>query len=173
LSTYLGEDFLGKKRILSKEGAERIRKRIILMSVISMAIGALLTPLLVGFISAFYMPRDTFFQFVGILLVGKAVLLTKSVRSFHHHAIGTPRNRVFLILIYVTYLGVVFEVLRQTYAWTLSYVAQRQWLQLASDVSALVFGRAMAGVLLLGLLNAIFVSLITDRRLRRTNAGDK
>src|SRR3990172_9307093 len=64
LSTYLVEDeFIGLGERLSEKEAEKLRRKIILVSIVSMAIAALLTPLVVGFISAFYMDNGTFILF--------------------------------------------------------------------------------------------------------------
>jgi hypothetical protein len=109
LSTYLVEDdFLGLGELLTTEQAERLRKKIILVSILSMAIGALLTPLIVGFSSAFIMDKDVFVQFITILLMYKVVLLSKSIYQFHLYTVGSTRNILFLGFIYFCYLGVVF-----------------------------------------------------------------
>jgi hypothetical protein len=175
LSTYLVEDdFIGLGERLTTEQAERLRKKIILVSILSMTIGALLTPLIVGFSSAFYMSNDVFIQFIVILVSYKVVLLSKSIYQFHLYAVGSVRNRVFLGLIYFCYLGVVFEVLRTSFFWTVPYVHTGEWSNLLSDLSALVFGKALVGILILSLLTAVFVSLITDREIRaRAISGDE
>lgn len=175
LSTYLGEDyFIGLGESLSGKQAEKLRKKIILVSIVSMAIGTLLTPLVVGFLSAFYMSKDTFIQFVSILLFYKAVLLIKLIYQFHLYSIGSLRNHIFLGFIYVCYLGVIFEVLRTSYYWTAPYVQLRDWTNLLSDLSSLFFGKALVGFLILSLLTAVFVSLIADREIRhRAISGDE
>ncbi|MFH1008955.1 MAG: hypothetical protein V1800_15890 [Candidatus Latescibacterota bacterium] len=167
LSTYLVEDdYGGLGERLTTEQAESLRKKIILISIVSMAIGALLTPLIVGFSSAYFMSRDVFIQFIIILLMYRVFLLSKSIYHFHLHAVGSTRNRILLGFVYLCYLGVVFEVLRTSYNWTFSYVQAGKWSDLFSDLSALVFGKALIGVLVLSLLTAVFVSLITDREIR-------
>ncbi|MHB9074319.1 MAG: hypothetical protein ACYC6G_12420 [Desulfobaccales bacterium] len=167
LSTYLVEDKdirLGEQ--LTTEQAEKLRKKIILVSIISMVIGALFTPLIVGFSSAFFMGKDVFIQFIFILLIYKVILLSKSMYQFHLYIIGSFRNLLFLGFIYFCYLGVVFEVLRKSFKWTFPYVQAGNWGGLLSDLSALVFGKALIGILILSLITAIFVSLITNREIR-------
>jgi hypothetical protein len=166
LSIYLVEDDLKSGEQLTTEQAERLRKKIILVSILSMAIGALLTPLIVGFSSAFFMDKDVFVQFIIILLIYKVMLLSKSIYQFHLHAIGSALNLLLLGIIYFCYLGVVFEVLRTSFNWTLPYVQGGNWGGMLSDLSALVFGKALIGILILSLFTSIFVSLITDREIR-------
>jgi hypothetical protein len=167
LSTYLAEDyFFGHGKEISRESAELIRKRIIVVSLVSMAIGALLTPLVVGFISAFYMPKEVFFQFLSIFILYKSIRLLKSILDFHSHSIGSRRNLFLLGSVYVCYLGVVFEVLRKTYYWAAPYVKSEKWVDMLSDLSNLVFGQFVIGVVLLALLTTVFVNLIADRKLR-------
>jgi hypothetical protein len=167
LSIYLVEDdFIGTGERLTDDQAEKLRKKIILVSILSMAIGALLTPLMVGFVSGFYMSKEVFIQYVVILLIYKIVFLSKSIYQFHLYAVGSVKNRIFLGFIYFCYLGVVFEVLRTSFYWTLPYVHSKEWVNFFSDLSSLVFGKALVGILILSLLTAVFVSLITDREIR-------
>lgn len=64
LSTYLAEDeFYGEGERLTEQQAETLRRKIIRVSIISMGISALLTPLAVGFVSAFYLSNEVFFSF--------------------------------------------------------------------------------------------------------------
>jgi hypothetical protein len=65
-------------------------------------------------------------------------------------------------------------VLRTSFFWTVPYVHTGEWSNLLSDLSALVFGKALVGILILSLLTAVFVSLITDREIRaRAISGDE
>jgi hypothetical protein len=175
LATYLIEDdMIGLGERLTPDQVEKLRKKIIVLSVVSMTIGALFAPLLTGFISAFYMTKEIFIQFMVIFILYKAIFLVKSIVQFHHHAIGTVRNRVILSAIYVSYLGVIFEIMRSTFNWTAPYVQSGSWSNLFSDLSTLIFGKAILGILILGLLTAVFVSWITDRELReRVISRDK
>ena len=61
----------------------------------------------------------------------------------------------------------VFEVLRKTYSWTKPFVLVGDWTNLLSELSSLVFGKVLVGVLIVSLLTAVFVSLIADREVRR------
>lgn len=172
LSTYLGEDYMyGTGERLTDKEVDALKRKIIVVSLVSMAIGALLTPLFVGFIGAFYLPKDVFLQFLTVLLIYKAVLLTKSITTFHHHSVGSLRNILLLMTVYVCYLGVVFEILRNTYSWTSKYVGNSNWMGLLSDLSTLVFGEFVIGIVLLSLFTSVFVSMITDRRLRENVLG--
>ena len=102
LSTYLVEDeFIGLGERLTDDQADKLRKKIIVVSIISMTIATLLTPVIVGFLSAFYMDKETFFQFIFILLSYKVILLIKSIYQFHLYAVGSIRNRFFLGFIYI------------------------------------------------------------------------
>lgn len=168
LSTYLVDgEYADCSEPLSTKEADKLRKKIIFISIISMVVGALLTPLVVGFISAFTMNKELFLEFVTILLLYKAVLVSKSVYEFHYYSIASTKNRIYLGVIYFIYLGVVFEMLRSSYHWTLPFVESSRWLDLLSNLSSLLFGKVIIGMFILSLLTAYFSSLITDREIRK------
>lgn len=168
LSTYLVDgEYADCGEPLSTKEAEKLKKKIMLVSMVSMLVGALLTPLYVGFASAFFMDKELFIQFVSILLIYKTVLLFKSIYEFHYHLIASAKNRMFLGIIYFVYLGVVFEVLRNSFTWTLPFVKSGDWLDLLSSLSTLLFGKVVIGIFLLVLLTSYFSSLVTDRDIRK------
>lgn len=169
LSVYLGEDFFMGAGNLTDKQAEDLRRRIILKSMISMAIAVILTPLVTGFVGAFFLTADTLLQFIVVLVAFKLVGISRAILNFHRHAVGTTRNKIFLGVIYFFYLGVIVQMLTSAYEWTSPYVESRSWGALLSELGGLVFGKVVVQGLVVALLTAFFVSLVADRRLREQN----
>ena len=169
LSVYLGEDFVGRGTELDRRATSKLRRQLVVTAVISTAVAAVLVPVVVGFCTAFYLDTETFYQFIAIFLAYKALVLCRSVNRFHWHAIATPANRGLLVVVYLCYLGVIFEMLRTTYTWTQPFVLRDDWTGLASSIVSLVFGRGVAGALILAAVTALFVAWVTDPKFRDRN----
>lgn len=170
LSVYLAEDYMICAGCdLTEKQAEKLRKKIILTSIVSASLDTILIPILIGFIAAFYLPSDVFTQFLVVLVVYKVITVTTSVRNFHYHSIGNRRNIAFLIFIYIVYIGVAIEMLKTSYSWTTPFVLAGNWYGLWSAFTALVFGKIIAQGLVLAVLVAIFTNYIADREIRKKN----
>ena len=83
---------------------------------------AVVIPLAIGFLTAFYLPPHVFTQFLIVLLIYKALTISNSLKNFHYHSIGSKRNIALLIIVYIAYIGVVIEMLRTSYSWTKPFV---------------------------------------------------
>jgi len=172
LSIYLGEDdFYDTSERMSEKELESLRRKIITISIISMAIGAVLTPLFTEFVGAFFLTHETLLQFVFVLIAVKSIAIYKSLVGFKYHALSSRRNQVLLGFIYICYLGVVVEMIRSAYWWAFPYVETSRWRDLLSDLSSLVFGKVIVQGLVFTLLVALFVSFIADRKLRQEDDG--
>lgn len=168
LATYLGEDyFLGGD---SDEGvAERLRKKIVVDSVMSVALSALIVPLFAGFVSAFFLPAELLSSFIVIFLLYKLVGIVQAMVAFPRHAIGTPRNLVMLGLTYIGYLGVASEMILKSYRFASPFVALQDWGGLFASTADLIFSRVIAEFLLLAVLTSIFATMLLDRKVRDEN----
>lgn len=170
LALYLKEDYwLGEDQ--SDEEAEGLRRRLILRSIGSIALAAVAIPALAGFLGSFFLTRETLAQFLVVLVAYKLVGITRAIRDFHQHARGSARNRLLLSVIYFLYLGVMVQMVRAAYLWAAPFVARGEWAGLASAVSDLIFGKAIAQGIILAALTAVFVSLLADRKVRQENIG--
>jgi hypothetical protein len=173
LSVYLAEDFFyGEGGELSKEQAEKLRRKIIFTSVVSASIDAVVTPLVVGFVTAFFLPPLLFKQFLFVLILYKTVAIIASIRNFHRHAIATKRNFGLLILIYACYLGVVYQMLVTSFNWAYPFVLANDWMGLWSSLSGILFGKIIAQGIIFAILVAIFANYIADRKIREKNVSE-
>lgn len=168
LALYLGEDyFLGGEP--NENAAERLRKKITLTSVISLALSAIVIPAFAGFGSGLFLPSRLLAQFILVFLAYKAVGIIRAVIDFPKHAIGSARNISLLCVIYVGYLGVASEMIVKTYRFARQYVEAGDWTGLAGATADLVFSRVIAEFLILTVVTTFFSSAIMDREVRREN----
>jgi len=172
LSVYLAEDyFICTGCDLPEDQAEKLRKRIIYTSIISASLDAVVIPLAIGFLTAFYLPPHVFTQFLIVLLIYKALTITNSLKNFHYHSIGSKRNIALLIIVYIVYIGVVIEMLRTSYSWTKPFVLAGNWTGLWSALTAFIFGKVIAEGLVLAVVVALFANYIADREIRKKNVS--
>lgn len=168
LARYLGEDyFIGGEP--DDDVAERLRKKIVITSVLSVALSALIVPGFAGFVSAFFLPAPVIQQFIIVFLAYKLVGIVKAIAAFPTHAIGTRRNIAILALIYFGYLGVASEMILKTYHFARPYVDASNWSGLLASTADLIFSRLVAEFLLLAIITTVFSSLVMDRKIRSEN----
>lgn len=168
LAHYLGEDyFMGGEP--DEDRAERLRKRILTTSVVSLMLSALVIPAFAGFGSAFFLSRHLLDEVVGVFLVIKAVGIVRAIVGFSAHAVATPRNRMLLVLVYVGYLGVASRMIVKTYDFARPFVERHNWVGLLTAATDLIFSRVIVEFLLLALISTAFTTFIMDRKLRSQN----
>lgn len=172
LSTYLGEDdFYDEGWRLDSSKAESLRRKIILTSIVSATIDALVVPLLVGLLTAFFLEEVVFFQFVVILVIYKLITIVISLRNSHLHILDSRWKNGLLAFVYIAYIGLIVEMMRTAYFWAVPFVVSSDWLGMLSSLSEFVFGKTLAQGLLFAFLVAIFSNLIADRKLREQNVS--
>lgn len=170
LSYYLGEDyFIGYGSRLNDSELKRLKNKITRDSIFSIVISALLIPILAGFIYSFYLTKDVFIQSVIVIGFYKGFNIIRAISDFKYHAVATKQNIVFLIVIYLGYLGVFIQMIFKAFTWTYKYTSAKDWSNLFSDLSDLIFNQAIAQFLILALLSAIFVNLLTNKDIRDEN----
>jgi hypothetical protein len=167
LSIYLGEDyFYGDGRNLRGEDIERLRKHIINVSMVSAALSVIITPLLGGFFSAFFLPRDSFLGFCIIFIAYKLIGMTEAALDFGKHAVANKKTMTWFLLVYLIYFGLFLYVFGTTYDWTEPFVSQGDWIGLFKNIHSVLFGKYIFSVLIIAFLARFAYSAITDRELR-------
>ncbi len=168
LAHYLGEDyFTGGEP--NEAAAESLRKKILLTSVLSIALSALVIPAFAGFGSAFFLTSAMLRQFVLVFLVYKAIGIIRALADFPTHAVGTKKNTLLLVLIYIGYLGVASRMIIRSYGFARAYVEKSDWMGLLGSTSDLIFSRVVAEFLLLAVITTAFTNYIMDRKIRAEN----
>ncbi len=168
LAHYLGEDFfLGGEP--NEDQAERLRKKILTTSIVSLMLSALVIPGFAGFGSAFFLSHRLLDQVVFVFVVYKSVGIVRAIVAFSTHAVATPRNRIFLVLIYVGYLGVASRMIVKTYGFARPFVERQNWVGLLTSATDLIFSRVIVEFLLLALISTAFTTFIMDRKVRSEN----
>lgn len=170
LSTYLAEDYFVLSGIdLSGEEIGRLKKKIIRDSAISMLISAIIIPVLSGFIFAFIFEADIIPTIIAGIILFKTYFIGKAIRDFKTHAVGSLRNISLLIIVYIFYLGVFGQLCFNSYVWTKPFIKSGNYLDLFSNISNLLFSKAIAQGVVLAALSAFFGNLITDKSIRDEN----
>lgn len=170
LAVYLGDDWWYGGS--SEKGSQRLRRKILVWSIVSLTISAILIPIIVGFSGAFFLTRQTLAQFLIVFVAYKSVGIVRAIREFPTHAVGTRRNKILLTVIYVAYLGVAVQIVTETYAWTTPFVNTGDWGGLAAGVGHLVFSEVIVQYLFLAVLVALFVGYLTEREPTALPDGD-
>jgi hypothetical protein len=108
-SEYFGDmDFYGVGDDITPKQKRALKNRIIAISILSIVIGVVVTPALIGFIAATYLSVSDFFQFLAILGVVKGALLVHSwVRLKWHAPFYELNKRLGVAGLYVGYLVLV------------------------------------------------------------------
>jgi len=170
LSYYLGEDyFIGYGSRLEDKELKSLKNKITRDSILSIVISALLIPILAGFIFSFYLSKEVLVQSLVIIALYKLFNIIHAIKDFKYHAVATTKNIIFLSIIYIGYLGVFIQMILKAYNWTYNYTSSKDWTNLISDLSDLIFNKAIAQFLILALLSAIFVNLLTNKDIRDEN----
>src|SRR5262245_41689226 len=100
---YFNEDnFYGVGEAMSAAEKATLRTRIRLLAIVSMIFATVVAPWLCGFLSAFYLTKEQFLEFVWFLMVVKSLLIAKALYELREHAwfIDTSNSFKFLVLIY-------------------------------------------------------------------------
>jgi hypothetical protein len=170
LSYYLGEDyFMGIGKDLKNSDLERIKKKIIIDSAISIFISAIAIPSIAGVLFSFFLTNELFVQSVYAILLYKSINIIRAILNFKDHAIASKKNIFILIIIYIGFLGVFYQLLNNAYEWSRPYVEQDNFKGLLKSLSELIFNKGIAQGLILAALAAFFGNLLTDKKIRDEN----
>lgn len=170
LSYYLGEDyFIGEGAELSEIELKKLKKKIVVDSIVSALISTILIPAIAGFIFAFIFSKEILIQSLIAIFVYKFVIVSMAVWNFKYHAIATPKNIFFLIIIYIGYIGVFIQMIRTSFNWASPLIEIKDWSGMANGLADLIFTKGIAYGLIFALVTAIIVTLITDKEIRNEN----
>lgn len=170
LSYYLGEDyFIGEGAELSEAELKKLKKKIIIDSIISTLISAVLIPSIAGFIFAFIFSKEVLIQSLITIFIYKLVIVSMAVWNFRHHAIATRKNIFLLILIYIGYIGVFIQMIRTSFNWASPFIEIKNWSGMANGLADLIFNKGIAQGLILAAVTAVIVALFTDKEIRNEN----
>lgn len=170
LSYYLGEDyFMGLGSQLSESELKKLKKKIIIDSIFSTLISAVLIPTVAGFIFAFIFSKEVLIQSLIVILIYKVVIVLMAIWNFRNHAIASTKNIVLLIVIYIGYIGVFIQMIRTSFNWASPYIKNKDWSGMASGLADLIFNKGIAQGLILAAVTALIITFFTDKEIRNEN----
>jgi hypothetical protein len=170
LSYYLGEDyFIGLGSELNESELKKLKKKIIIDSIISTLISAVLIPTIAGFIFAFIFSKEVLLQSLISIFIYKLVIVSMAVWNFKYHALAKTKNILLLIIIYIGYIGVFIQMIRTSFNWATPYINNNNWTGMANGLAELIFNKGIAQGLILAAVTAIIIALFTDKEIRDEN----
>ncbi|MGB1218290.1 MAG: hypothetical protein ACPG4W_00780 [Flavobacteriales bacterium] len=170
LSYYLGEDyFIGEGAELSEVELKKLRKKIIIESIISTLISAVLIPSIAGFIFAFVFSKEVLIQSLIFIFIYKLVITSMAVWNFRYHAIASQKNIFLLILIYIGYIGVFIQMIRTSFNWAGPFIEIKNWSGMLNGLADLIFNKGIAQGVILAAVTAVIITLFTDKEIRNEN----
>ena len=115
------DDFYRVGKAQTPAQKKKLRKRIVAVSIISMVASTIISPVFCGTLSAFYLTREQFKQFIWFLIIIKVLTLSWSLNKARK-ASFVERSRSFrwVILLYLFYLFVIWRLLTMTNYWVAS-----------------------------------------------------
>lgn len=167
LSLYLGNDFpYNDIDNLTEADIELLRKRIIIISLISIPLFAIVTPFIGGFLSVFFLPQESFLGFCAIFICYKLFGMIEAAHDFGSHAVANKKTMMCFLFIYLVYFGVFLNVFGTTYDWAKPFVSTGDWIGLLKSSYFELVKNIIINALILGLLSGLAYTAITDRKLR-------
>ena len=134
---YFNEDwFYGDGQSMTGEEKGRLRHRIQATAVLSMVFATIVAPWLCGFISAFYLTTNQFMEFLWSLIVIKAILIGWVLLKLRRESLAATKGNSFyyLLLLYISYLFLVWRGLTKSYEWTHSNLEGKGFFGLAAGL---------------------------------------
>lgn len=116
---YFNEDwFYGDGLTMSETQKRSLRTKLRLTAIFSMFFAAILAPYLCGFTSAFYLTKNQFVEFLWFLLAAKTLILIFVLKRLREESPAARKSFHYIILIYVTYLFLIWRGLTKAFEWT-------------------------------------------------------
>lgn len=162
-SQYFNEDYFYTGASQTPKEKNRIRKKIISISVFSMVFSTVLNPILAALFAAVFLSPPQFAEFFWFLVTVKFLLISKSLYNTRHISfVGSSSSFPWLALIYLVYFVAVLRIVDTAYDWALGQVAAngiKEMLLNAVDFVIVDFG---IYIIVAGLLGAAISYWMTD-----------
>lgn len=134
------------------------------ITVFSAFLDAVVIPLLVGAVIAWWLSPRLFTWFLAAFVTVKVLELSKGAWDFRRRHAGPTDKAWVLILIYIGYVLVCYEMLRTSFAWAHPAAAQYDVVTFFQNAGALVFGKLVVGILLISVIGVLFSEYVLHTR---------
>jgi hypothetical protein len=113
------DDYYQIGRSQTADEKEALRKRIVAISVLSMVMSTVIAPVLCGFLSALYLTKEQFIEFVWFLVIVKIILLVFSLNKIRSISfVKASKSFLGVIALYLLYLYVIWRIVTMVHDWT-------------------------------------------------------
>ncbi|KQO81186.1 hypothetical protein [Rhizobium sp. Leaf262] len=162
-SQYFNEDYFYEGFNQTPKEKNRVRKKIISISVFSMVFSTVLNPILAALFAAVFLDKSQFIEFFWFLAIVKFLLISKSLYSTRHISfVGNSSSFPWLALIYVIYFVAILRIVDTAYEWAAAQVTTngvKEMLLNAVDFVIINFG---IYIIMAGALGAAISYWMTD-----------
>jgi len=165
---YFNEDnFYGVGDAMSDAEKAALRTKIRLLAVLSMIFATVVAPWLCGFLSAFYLTKEQFVEFVWFLMIVKSLLIAKALYQLRENAwfVETSNSFKYLCLIYVAYLVLILRGVTKSYAWASSNLSASGFLGTLWGLLDYAYVDLFINVIVVALATWAITTRYTDPRL--------
>lgn len=167
IAVYFGEDYpIYEGSALSPVDAQALRNRIRRVTVLSLCIAAIVVPLASGFLCVFFLNPNMLTVTLLLIVSYKAFKIWDALKSLQDTAIARFKTNVFVVTIYIMFLGMFTEMFRTAYLWGYEYSVEGDWMGLFSALSNMLFAKVLVMGLLLSVVGHIIMSMLLDPELR-------
>lgn len=166
LAAYLGESFIDD--YIDDDVAEREKKIIKVKSIFSSVIFVIVIPLLLALVWSFILTEEQFFIATLVVLISVVLRFTSTIRNFNRYTTASSR-RGFLSVFYGCVLFVFFYILLRAHIWISPMINSKNYWGIITQFGDFFVIEVMIGVVLVGILIPIIITLVFDKEVRRTN----
>jgi hypothetical protein len=113
------DDYYQIGRSQTAEEKEALRKRIVAISILSMVLSTVIPPVACGLLSALYLTKEQFIEFVWFLMIVKTLALAFSLHKVRSVSfVGASKSFLGVIALYLLYLYVIWRIVTMVHDWT-------------------------------------------------------
>jgi hypothetical protein len=160
---YFNEDhFYGDGAVMSQEQKRLLRNRIRATAIISMIVAAVITPWACGILSAFYLSKSQFFEFLVFFIVVKTLVLSWVLTRSRNESQSVRNFFSLICLMYAGYLLVVVRALTKSFEWAQHELATNGYGGLAWGLLDYAYTDIFVNAVIVGLATWGLTTLYTN-----------
>jgi hypothetical protein len=148
------DDFYGVGQEMTEDQKQALRQKILISAIFSMIFAAIVAPYLCGLISALYLSRQQFTEFLWFLVIVKFTLILYALYHIRKESRAVNRGYAFwyVVAIYIAYLYFVWRGLKKSFNWASTLIETSGTWGLFGAIGDLVHEEFFINILAVSLL---------------------
>lgn len=162
---YFNEDyFYGDGEKLTDGDRRRLRQTIVVYAIFSMIFATIVAPYICGMLSATYLTKQQFVEFLWFLLIVKSALIVRALLQVRRESIAVGHGKPFaaVIVLYVAYLYFVWRGLSKSFHWASTNIEMNGYWGLFSAIADIVHEEFFINIVAVSLLTWAVQQLLTS-----------